>query len=73
MPSPPLSYASATPSPSLRDTTPTLPSAPETSSPPRRPPPSIQHYSKATDLDDEDISFLTNRAAVYLEMGKGYF
>ncbi|KAL6501597.1 Hsp70-Hsp90 organizing protein 3 [Orobanche gracilis] len=30
----------------------------------------IQHYSKATDLDDEDISFLTNRAAVYLEMGK---
>ncbi|KAH6818098.1 stress-inducible protein [Perilla frutescens var. frutescens] len=30
----------------------------------------IQHYSKAVDLDDEDISFLTNRAAVYLEMGK---
>ncbi|KAI3468895.1 hypothetical protein Pfo_025558 [Paulownia fortunei] len=30
----------------------------------------IQHYSKAIDLDDEDISFLTNRAAVYLEMGK---
>lgn len=30
----------------------------------------IQHYSKAMDLDDEDISFLTNRAAVYLEMGK---
>ncbi|KAF8379277.1 hypothetical protein HHK36_028710 [Tetracentron sinense] len=30
----------------------------------------IQHYSKAIELDDEDISFLTNRAAVYLEMGK---
>ncbi|KAG8374760.1 hypothetical protein BUALT_Bualt10G0029300 [Buddleja alternifolia] len=30
----------------------------------------IQHYSKAIDIDDEDISFLTNRAAVYLEMGK---
>ncbi|KAK6158017.1 hypothetical protein DH2020_005331 [Rehmannia glutinosa] len=30
----------------------------------------INHYSKAIDLDDEDISFLTNRAAVYLEMGK---
>ncbi|KAJ4956088.1 hypothetical protein NE237_012871 [Protea cynaroides] len=30
----------------------------------------IQHYSKAVELDDEDISFLTNRAAVYLEMGK---
>jgi stress-induced-phosphoprotein 1 len=30
----------------------------------------IQHYTKAFDLDDEDISFLTNRAAVYLEMGK---
>ncbi|KZV40986.1 hsp70-Hsp90 organizing protein 2 [Dorcoceras hygrometricum] len=30
----------------------------------------IQHYSKAIDLDDEDISFLTNRAAVYLEIGK---
>jgi len=30
----------------------------------------IQHYTKAMDLDDEDISFLTNRAAVYLEMGK---
>jgi hypothetical protein len=22
------------------------------------------------ELDDEDVSFLTNRAAVYLEMGK---
>ncbi|XP_042503794.1 hsp70-Hsp90 organizing protein 3-like [Macadamia integrifolia] len=30
----------------------------------------IQHYTKAAELDDEDISFLTNRAAVYLEMGK---
>ncbi|KAL8552668.1 hypothetical protein ACS0TY_001380 [Phlomoides rotata] len=30
----------------------------------------IQHYSKAVEQDDEDISFLTNRAAVYLEMGK---
>ncbi|CAH9086216.1 unnamed protein product [Cuscuta europaea] len=30
----------------------------------------IQHYSNAIELDDEDISFLTNRAAVYLEMGK---
>jgi len=30
----------------------------------------IQHYSKALELDDEDVSFLTNRAAVYLEMGK---
>ncbi|XP_057977497.1 hsp70-Hsp90 organizing protein 3-like [Malania oleifera] len=30
----------------------------------------IQHYTKAIELDDEDISFLTNRAAVYLEMGQ---
>ncbi|KAL6004894.1 hypothetical protein ACLOJK_005451 [Asimina triloba] len=30
----------------------------------------IQHYTKAIELDDEDISFLTNRAAVYMEMGK---
>lgn len=30
----------------------------------------IQHYTKAMDLDDEDISYITNRAAVYLEMGK---
>ncbi|KAL6579849.1 hypothetical protein OROMI_007873 [Orobanche minor] len=30
----------------------------------------IEHYSKAIELDDEDISFLTNRAAVYLEMEK---
>ncbi|KAK6935227.1 Tetratricopeptide repeat 1 [Dillenia turbinata] len=30
----------------------------------------IQHYTKAIELDDTDISFLTNRAAVYLEMGQ---
>ncbi|KAH9721425.1 Hsp70-Hsp90 organizing protein 3 [Citrus sinensis] len=30
----------------------------------------IEHYSSALELDDEDISYLTNRAAVYLEMGK---
>ncbi|XP_058104591.1 hsp70-Hsp90 organizing protein 3-like [Magnolia sinica] len=30
----------------------------------------IQHYTKAIELDDEDISFITNRAAVYMEMGK---
>ncbi|KAG7557549.1 Heat shock chaperonin-binding [Arabidopsis suecica] len=30
----------------------------------------IECYSKAMELDDEDISYLTNRAAVYLEMGK---
>ncbi|KAL5728184.1 Hsp70-Hsp90 organizing protein 3 [Ranunculus cassubicifolius] len=30
----------------------------------------IDHYSKAIELDDTDISFITNRAAVYLEMGK---
>ncbi|XP_059657470.1 hsp70-Hsp90 organizing protein 3-like [Cornus florida] len=30
----------------------------------------ILHYTKAIELDDGDISFLTNRAAVYLEMGK---
>ncbi|BAS90262.1 Os04g0538000, partial [Oryza sativa Japonica Group] len=30
----------------------------------------IQHYTKAMELDDEDVSYLTNRAAVYLEMGK---
>ena len=39
----------------------------------------IQHYTKAIELDDEDISYITNRAAVYLEMGRlvwlfyGYF
>ncbi|TVU29034.1 hypothetical protein EJB05_20576 [Eragrostis curvula] len=30
----------------------------------------IQHYTNALELDDEDISYLTNRAAVYIEMGK---
>ncbi|KAH0739996.1 hypothetical protein KY290_033039 [Solanum tuberosum] len=30
----------------------------------------VQLYSKAIELDDADISFLTNRAAVFLEMGK---
>ncbi|KAL8112359.1 hsp70-Hsp90 organizing protein 3-like [Apium graveolens] len=30
----------------------------------------IKCYSEAVELDDTDISFLTNRAAVYLEMGK---
>ncbi|KAL5817651.1 hypothetical protein ACOSQ3_026029 [Xanthoceras sorbifolium] len=30
----------------------------------------IDHYTKALELDDHDISYLTNRAAVYLEMGK---
>uniref|UniRef100_A0A166FCU7 STI1 domain-containing protein n=1 Tax=Daucus carota subsp. sativus TaxID=79200 RepID=A0A166FCU7_DAUCS len=30
----------------------------------------IRCYSEAIELDDEDISFVTNRAAVYLEMGK---
>ncbi|XP_002509580.2 hsp70-Hsp90 organizing protein 3 [Ricinus communis] len=30
----------------------------------------ISHYTTALELDDEDISYLTNRAAVYLEMGK---
>lgn len=30
----------------------------------------IQHYLKALELDDEGVSFLTNDAAVYLEMGK---
>ncbi|WOL00082.1 hsp70-Hsp90 organizing protein [Canna indica] len=30
----------------------------------------IQHYTRAMDLDDKDISYITNRAAVYLEMGK---
>ncbi|KAK9148001.1 hypothetical protein Scep_006758 [Stephania cephalantha] len=30
----------------------------------------IRHYSKAMELNDEDISYITNRAAVYLEMGK---
>ncbi|KAM0934361.1 putative Heat shock chaperonin-binding, tetratricopeptide-like helical domain superfamily [Dioscorea sansibarensis] len=30
----------------------------------------ILHYTRALELDDEDISFLTNRAAVYMEMEK---
>ncbi|KAK9927483.1 hypothetical protein M0R45_024664 [Rubus argutus] len=30
----------------------------------------IQHYTKAMELDDEDISYLLNRAATYLEMGQ---
>ncbi|CAM8882816.1 unnamed protein product [Rhodiola kirilowii] len=30
----------------------------------------IHHYTKAMELDDEDISYITNRAAVYLEMGR---
>lgn len=30
----------------------------------------VQHYTKALELNGEDISFLTNRAAVYMEMGK---
>ncbi|TKY55413.1 Hsp70-Hsp90 organizing protein 1 [Spatholobus suberectus] len=30
----------------------------------------IRHYTTALELDDEDISYLTNRAAVCLEMGK---
>ncbi|GFZ05935.1 stress-inducible protein [Actinidia rufa] len=30
----------------------------------------IQHYAKAIELNDNDISFLTNRAVVYLEMGQ---
>ncbi|MCL7045465.1 hypothetical protein MKW94_012086 [Papaver nudicaule] len=30
----------------------------------------IEHYTRALELNDEDISFITNRAAVYLEMGK---
>ncbi|CAI5510603.1 unnamed protein product [Closterium sp. Naga37s-1] len=30
----------------------------------------VEHYSKAVELDDSDVTFLTNRAAVFLEMGK---
>lgn len=30
----------------------------------------IQHYTKAMEIDDEDISYLLNRAATYLEMGQ---
>ncbi|CAN6855957.1 hsp70-Hsp90 organizing protein 2 isoform X2 [Brassica napus] len=29
----------------------------------------IKHYSTAMEIDDEDISYITNRAAVHLEMG----
>lgn len=28
------------------------------------------HYNKAIELYDQDVSFLTNRAAVFLEMGE---
>ncbi|MCI63729.1 heat shock protein STI-like, partial [Trifolium medium] len=30
----------------------------------------IQDYWKALEFDDQDVSFLINRAAVYLDMGK---
>lgn len=30
----------------------------------------IQHYTKAMELDNEDISYIMNRAATYLEMGQ---
>ena len=30
----------------------------------------VGHYSKAIEMDEEEISYITNRAAVYLEMGK---
>ncbi|CAA7034187.1 unnamed protein product [Microthlaspi erraticum] len=30
----------------------------------------IQHYTAAMEIDDEDISYITNRAAVHLEMGE---
>ncbi|CAH2048067.1 unnamed protein product [Thlaspi arvense] len=30
----------------------------------------IKHYSTAMEIDDEDISYITNRAAVHLEMGE---
>ncbi|KAG2260745.1 hypothetical protein Bca4012_008931 [Brassica carinata] len=30
----------------------------------------IHHYSKAMEMDDEDISYITNRAATYLQMEK---
>ena len=29
----------------------------------------IQHYTKAMDLDDEDIFYITNRAACYTKLG----
>ncbi|KAL5554700.1 hypothetical protein UlMin_042101 [Ulmus minor] len=31
---------------------------------------SMQHYSKAIELDDENISYIMNKAATYLEMSK---
>ncbi|XP_010458658.1 PREDICTED: hsp70-Hsp90 organizing protein 2-like [Camelina sativa] len=30
----------------------------------------IEHYCKAIEIDDVDISYITNRAAVYLELGE---
>ena len=30
----------------------------------------IEHYSKAMELDPTDVTFVTNRAAVHLEMGQ---
>ena len=30
----------------------------------------VGHYSKAIEMDKDEISYITNRAAVYLEMGK---
>jgi tetratricopeptide (TPR) repeat protein len=30
----------------------------------------VAHYDRALELDDTDISFLTNRAAVFFEMGE---
>ena len=33
----------------------------------------VQHYTKAIELDDDEISYITNRAAVYLEMGQVLF
>lgn len=33
----------------------------------------IKHYSTAMEIDDEDISYITNRVVVHLEMGKYSF
>ena len=30
----------------------------------------IEHYSKAMELDPSDVTYITNRAAVHLEMGQ---
>lgn len=30
----------------------------------------IHHYSWAIEMDNEDISYITNRAAIYLQMEK---